>query len=371
MIITQLLIPFFLINKIVDHTVITTHLTHDGQIVSTSTEPIKLNLKNSEIWQISVVGDTGCRVRGKEIQNCLSQTEWPLHKIMQEVANDKPQIIIHIGDFHYRVSCKESPLCEDLNSTLGYGFDSWVADWFNPNYVTQNIPSILLRGNHENCQRGWEIWEKYLAPYSNSVCPKQDQTSITDLGDIIMINYDSSWISDEPLNQGNSTKDQLEITQELNKILQRLKVIDPLKQKKIFFLTHKPPYGVVPYKDDKIKDHIIWSWVSPRFTQAIESTDLNQWVTVYLSGHIHNAQVIKGQHPLQIVVGHSGSKLDEVNEFANIKLNTTEGSTALILTQKKDDFGYLNISNHPFKSGLIFEFKDQDRKTVYLKSLSQ
>src|SRR5258705_6143216 len=54
--------------------------------------------------RIVVIGDTGCRLEGRAIQDCGNPTAWPFGTIAARAAAKRPDLVIHLGDYYYRVS---------------------------------------------------------------------------------------------------------------------------------------------------------------------------------------------------------------------------------------------------------------------------
>ncbi|HSS77422.1 MAG TPA: hypothetical protein VLV54_11825 [Thermoanaerobaculia bacterium] len=56
-----------------------------------------------KLKKIAVIGDTGCRIKcdpdGKcEVQNCNDPKKWPFARVAAKVAQEHPDIVIHVGD---------------------------------------------------------------------------------------------------------------------------------------------------------------------------------------------------------------------------------------------------------------------------------
>ena len=137
--------------------------------------------------RIVVVGDTGCRIKvpasgpADPIQDCASPADWPWQRIATAAAHAQPDLVIHLGDYHYREYCDNPALCASLNDrkvVIGYGWDGWDADFFTPAAVLLTAaPWIVVRGNHENCDRGGEGWMRFLSPLPYQPCPNQTYKS--------------------------------------------------------------------------------------------------------------------------------------------------------------------------------------------------
>jgi hypothetical protein len=87
---------------------------------SASLENSPLPLPRPALKSIAAFGDTGCRLksaktaakegdadddaaRGK-FQDCNNPTLWPFAQVAQSVADAKPDLVIHVGDYLYRES---------------------------------------------------------------------------------------------------------------------------------------------------------------------------------------------------------------------------------------------------------------------------
>ena len=119
--------------------------------------------------RILVIGDTGCRLKAADsaYQLCNRAGVWPFARIATLGAAWKPDLIVHVGDYHYR----ETACPEDVShagcqgSPWGYGWDAWNADFFSPAApLLAASPLVLARGNHENCARAGQGWFRLLDP---------------------------------------------------------------------------------------------------------------------------------------------------------------------------------------------------------------
>ncbi|MBL8489711.1 MAG: metallophosphoesterase [Rhodocyclaceae bacterium] len=133
--------------------------------------------------RIVVVGDTGCRIkvpaagRGDPIQDCADPAAWPWPSIASAAADLRPDLVIHVGDYHYREYCDDAARCAPLHragTTVGYGWDGWQADFFAPaRPLLEAAPWVFVRGNHENCDRAGEGWMRFLSHLPYRACPDQ------------------------------------------------------------------------------------------------------------------------------------------------------------------------------------------------------
>src|SRR5258708_7117094 len=123
----------------------------------------KLKLSSSKTDRIVVIGDTGCRLKGPEVQDCNDPKKWPFKTVAQHAAAKHPDLVIHVGDYYYRETpCPaDRPGCQ--GSPHGDSWESWGADFFEPaQCLLASAPWIFARGNHEQCGRGADGWFRLL-----------------------------------------------------------------------------------------------------------------------------------------------------------------------------------------------------------------
>jgi hypothetical protein len=130
-----------------------------------------LSLPKPALSRIVVMGDTGCRLqRGSNgaagsYQNCNNPAEYPFAQVARSAAAWQPDLVIHVGDFHYRESPCPAGQRGCAGSPYGYGWDTWQADFFAPGRaLLQAAPWIMVRGNHESCARGGQGFWRFLDP---------------------------------------------------------------------------------------------------------------------------------------------------------------------------------------------------------------
>ena len=84
----------------------------------------------ARIDRIVVLGDTGCRLKGLAVQNCNDARAWPFAQVARLAAAEKPDLVIHVGDYYYRETA--CPLnwsgCE--GSPHGDASATWAAEFF-------------------------------------------------------------------------------------------------------------------------------------------------------------------------------------------------------------------------------------------------
>ena len=291
------------------------------KMTSKGIETVQVNFKNTQLWpdasflpaepyqfntkklKIGVIGDTGCRLKesnGQGVyQNCANPKEWPYKDLIETFAKESFDFAIHTGDYHYREQCSNPAVCAGYTKSIGYTWAVWWDDFFYPTQpLFKKSPLLLVRGNHEDCQRAFTGWN-ILSPLNKQfkeACVQVEPYQWIDLGDIVFINFDDSGFEDKKKGTEEETREYINV---LKQIASR---IDETKGKKeIWFLAHKPVYGYTPDK----KPTLGVQPISKNLLQAMDAAGLTQKIDYILSGHVHTQQmVLESQNLMQVIVGH-------------------------------------------------------------------
>jgi Calcineurin-like phosphoesterase len=252
--------------------------------------------------RILIVGDTGCRLKGKQIQACNDLSEWPFRLGATMSADFKPDLVLHVGDFHYRESACPLGNYACGGSPFGDTWDVWRADFFSPgDSLLRAAPWIFVRGNHEECDRGGKGWARTLDPYPYSAASGADgclgpaKPFTVDIGGLTIEVMDVS-TADERVNpaQVEWYKPQFAMAKDIP---------GPVWQ-----TFHRPVWAV-----DSPKNAAERGDNQTLETAARDSVPAN--VTAFVSGHHHTFEVMSYEQdiPVQIVSGHGG---DDLSPFA-------------------------------------------------------
>ena len=77
-----------------------------AKLVTLDRKPMPLPKERPD--RILLIGDTGCRLKGAQVQDCNDITQWPFRTGADISASFKPDLVLHVGDMHYRESdCPE------------------------------------------------------------------------------------------------------------------------------------------------------------------------------------------------------------------------------------------------------------------------
>lgn len=162
-----------------DFSVLVCQATLPAGTKSASLNGSSLTLPQANPHKILVVGDTGCEIKaakGKvEVQDCNDPKKWAWAQVAATAAAEHPDLIIHVGDYHYReVACPDGdPKCS--GAAVGDQWASWHQDFFTPAApLLSAAPWIFVRGNHELCARAGKGWFYFLDPRPHPGACRED-----------------------------------------------------------------------------------------------------------------------------------------------------------------------------------------------------
>lgn len=306
---------------------------------------------------IVFMGDTGCRVKeGKiksEFQDCNDSNVWPFQKIVDEAGKENPDLVIHLGDFHYREKCSAGQPCEKYSPVVGYDWRPWELDFFQPMQgLLLKTPIIIVRGNHEECKRAYLGYKMLLANASwDKECVDYEAPQIITIGDIAFIDIDSSSITDMPFDN-----DEKIWIKRFNDVYEK---VSKLNVKHIWMITHKPLYGIVPFK-------VAIFPINIHLRNYFEKSQLKDKVSVIFSGHIHSSMVVTPKkYAKQIILGNSGTDLTKFPTISKSSLESFSYESAHLTTT---GFGYAVLKKADDQSWTII-FKDSNGKEDYRERL--
>ena len=281
-----------------------------------------LPLPPKRIDRIVVIGDTGCRLKASDgqAQDCNDPAAYPFAKIAKLAADWRPELVIHVGDYHYReTACPtDRPGC--AGSPWGYGWDAWNADLFTPGApLLAAAPWVVVRGNHENCVRAGQGWFRFLDPHpltpgrdcnDETADPQNDYTApyAAPLGDgaqVIVLDLAS-------VGEGQVAPDS-PLGEKIRRAHQDMTALSA-KGRYTFVANHKPILGFGASLN-KTSGGVVMR-PGNRGPQAIfAAEDPNLFpstVHALLSGHIHLWQQVSFStpQPTQFISGFSGTLED-------------------------------------------------------------
>ena len=314
-----------------------------------------LPLPKTDVTRIVVIGDTGCRLKGKEFQDCNDPDAYPFARVAASAAAWKPDLVVHVGDYHYR----EDPCPADrpgcAGSPYGYGWDAWNADFFAPGRALfAAAPWVLARGNHETCARGGQGWWRFLdphayAPAANCDDPATDgRADTTDPyavplgGDAQLIVFDTADTNWKGFAPGDAR---------IQRYADTWRKIDQLARQRRHNIAvdHHPLYAFGATRDAKT-DAVTLFGGDAGLTQAFGALDprlLPSSIDVLLSGHVHlwEQTSFATDHPTQFVAGFAGTAEDIVPLPSTAPAGQAPAPGAVLeaLSSWIDGFGFMTM----------------------------
>lgn len=317
-----------------------------------------LALPRAQLDRIVVIGDTGCRVKknksGGDYQDCNRPAAYPFARISALAAAWRPDLVVHVGDYHYRENAcpADRPGC--AGSPWGYGWDTWDADFFTPGRkLLEAAPWVAARGNHESCTRGGQGWWRFLDPR-----PLLAGRDCNDAANDMQGNFSDPYAV--PLGGGA----QLIVLDTSATTYKGLAANDPRLAKygadyrKMDELSHKAPYNIA------VDHHPIFAFGATRNKEgevrlfkgdkglqdaygAVDPGILPKGVKAVLSGHVHLWEQVSfsSDHPTQFVSGFSGTAEDIVPLPETLPPNESPAPGAVVASISSwiDGFGYMTM----------------------------
>ena len=252
--------------------------------------------------RIALFGDSGCRVdaRSGEFQVCNDAGGWPFARTSAEAAALAPDLVIHVGDYLYRESPCPPGYAGCAGTPSGDAWPAWNADFFAPAAkLLAAAPWVMVRGNHENCNRSGNGFFRLLDPRPlPPQCVPISDTYRVAAGGLTFFVLDSGEAADvrppAPLVERYRPKFAEIGTPPAGSWL----------------LTHRPLWASV-----RISNVMGLSLVvnDNETLQQASGNALPAGIALVLSGHIHLFEVLSfaDRRPPQLVLGTAGSSLSE------------------------------------------------------------
>ncbi len=313
----------------------------------------RLRLPTKNPTRLVILGDTGCRLKeGRPAQECNDPSKWPFAKIAMRAAAENPQLVIHMGDEHYR----ESP-CPSGNqgcegAAWGYNSVSNREDFFNPaRPLLAAAPWVFVRGDHEGCTRNGLGWFRYWNARGNrSPCSEYTQPFTVPIGKRSLLVFDDSFAEEkDPIDTGSAQ--QKIYKDQLRELFRR----NPGPS---WFATHKPVWGIKPAEPPKTFE---------RTNPAMQTALNNRFpanVSLSLAGDLHlfEAFTFATQRVPQLVIGNGGDLL--VSGPQPTLPGLALGASTILSGRIIQDFGYTVWDRQP--AGWRVTLKDQNGGVVFV-----
>lgn len=246
------------------------------------------------VRRIVVIGDTGCRIEGREIQDCRDPKDWPFHTIAERAAARHPDLVIHVGDYLYRLSPCPAGNAGCGGSPYGDNWASWQADFIDPAQpLLSAAPWVLVRGNHEMCRRGGEGWRRLLDPHpAQLACSEFGTPYHVSSGGLDLLVFDSA--------DADDFKTEPDKVAVFRSQMKKLLAGAPPHS---WLVTHRPVWALAGG---------MLTGLSVNLTeQAAVKDQVPAGLDLVMAGHLHDfaAYAFGSARPSQLVVGTGGDTL--------------------------------------------------------------
>ncbi|MES1173067.1 MAG: metallophosphoesterase [Myxococcales bacterium] len=281
-----------------------------------------LALPKANPQKIVIIGDTGCRLKtGNPWQACSDSTQWPFQKIADAAAAIHPDLVLHVGDYHYRENACPDNVTGCQGSPWSYGFDAWEADLFRPAAsLLQAAPWVMVRGNHEECLRAGQGWYRFLDtnPYSedhscnlaanDANANYNDPYAVPVGSDTQFIVFDTARAGAVPLNPANATDAPIFATYQAE--LQKAAALASNPNVFSIFTNHHPILAYAPIAGGTPAPGIQSLLSVMSATYPVDYFPPNIGLAIH--GHVHDFQGVNfsSKHPPAFVAGMGGDNLD-------------------------------------------------------------
>jgi len=260
-----------------------------------------LPVPKASIARIALFGDSGCRVdaRSGEFQSCLDPDAWPFARTSVLAAAEHPDLVIHVGDYLYRESPCPAGYAGCAGSPAGDNWASWQADFFTPAApLLRAAPWVMVRGNHENCNRAGLGFFRLLDPRPMpAACPHISAVYRVNARALVFFVLDSGEANDV------TAPDDLAA-------VYRAQFAGIDAPPGAWLLTHRPMWGVVRIKNAAGLSML----VNDNTTLQVASGNfLPRGIALVLSGHIHLFEALgfADHRAPQLILGTAGSSLSD------------------------------------------------------------
>jgi Calcineurin-like phosphoesterase len=309
-----------------------------------------LALPKPDPGRVIAIGDTGCRILRTQIQDCDNPGLWPFRQIAASAADEKPDLVVHVGDYLYRESpCPDDSEAKCGGSPAGDNWDAWNADFFAPAAeLLGAAPWVFSRGNHEDCNRTWRGWFYYLDPRpwnGNGTCEKYSPPYLVTLGTFQVAVLDSSATKQGDLDEAQVVEFSSQLSQ-----------LASLHPKNAWLATHFPFWGFYPDRRSGLPKPLVAS-LEEAWQKAAPAG-----FSLILSGHVHLFEYVSVDHglPPQLVAGDGGTEMDVPIEIS-MKGTRIRGAS-VIGSRSRRVFGYTLLTRAGNRWHL--ELKDRNRRVL-------
>jgi Calcineurin-like phosphoesterase len=283
------------------YAVLVCELTIPEGTTNAAVEGQALPLPRRNPRRILVVGDSGCRIASFAAQACNDPAAWPFARVAQSAASFAPDLVIHVGDYVYREASCPAGFAGCAGSPTGDTWPTWQADFFAPAQpLLRAAPWVVVRGNHEDCDREGLGWFRLLDPHPLPAgCLTLTEPYAVPLGDLQLLVFDDSAAPND-----NPAPDLVAA------YAAQVAQARALASDRAWFLVHT---GLRVIGHLGVENGVEQLYRNSTTLAAAGALDLPAGVQLSLGGHTHLYEALgfNPRRPPQIVSGNAGTELDD------------------------------------------------------------
>ncbi len=286
--------------------------------------------------RIVLLGDTGCRMKQSDraFQDCADAAAWPFAQVARSAAAKHPDLVVHVGDYHYRESPCPPGRAGCAGSPWGYGADVWQADFFTPAApLLAAAPWVAVRGNHESCKRAGVGWFRYLDGHAwraDGACVQPEGDAQGEFSEPYAVGvgagtqfvvFDSAFVAGRAYAAGEAAR---------RRYAELLAQADALVRQvpHTLFVNHHPVLAFGGSETGAPKES--GAGLRSVFADAHPRRLFAEGVDVVVNGHIHLFEALDfdSPHPAQLLVGNGGSANEgELDAAQALQMQPAPGAT--------------------------------------------
>jgi len=275
--------------------------------------------------RIVVLGDTGCRLTGYAVQDCNDPEQWPFAGVASRAAAERPDLVIHVGDFHYREAACPAGRAGCAGSPFGDNWAVWRTDFLAPAApLLAAAPWVMVRGNHEICARAGRGWFRLLDPHEDAHCTARTAAYALSIGGQRFLVLDGADADDR-----QAGAEPVEFyRQQFSRLLEQARP-------HAWLLTHRPIWALAEYRGARPGEQLNAT------QQAAIRGIVPPALDMVISGHVHDftSYDFGPERPAQLVVGNGGTSGDPIEQPLDV--GTMIDGMPILHAMGVAAFGYL------------------------------
>jgi hypothetical protein len=275
---------------------------------------INLPLPKPVVNRVVIVGDTGCRISiGNVFQACGDPSQWPFSVIASAGAAMQPDLVLHVGDYEYRDNPCPVGNTACAGQPWGYGSDAWAADFFTPAApLLAAAPWVMVRGNHEVCNRAGQGWYRYLDinPFDTSdvkTCDNPANDNAGNFNDPWAVSFgDTQFVAFDSANAAKTAYVPAAFQPYTNELAEAAGLSNANLLN--IFAVHHPVLGYSAANPPTVGNAALQSVMNAAFPGNYYPPN----TAIAIHGHVHDFQALSfaSSHPATFVAGNGGDNLD-------------------------------------------------------------